>query len=149
MLKAVLADFYALADQARAKFGDNAPKVTDDIIAAAFPETFAASMDEGCDRMFRDGVKEAVAKYIRKPAADTRQRTFDDIAPHLLPFAEKLGSVAYYVPTPTGGEYVSVPDLCADISLLDAARKFTRQKGEETLREAKRLDDLYDAATTA
>jgi hypothetical protein len=147
MLKSLLAEFYDLADQARAKFGDSAPKVTDEIIAAAFPETFAASTREGCETMFRNGVKEAVAKFIRKPAADARQRTFDDIASHLLPFAEKLSSVAYYVPTSTGGEYVSVPDLCADLAKLDAARKFTRQKGEETLREAKRLDNLYAAAT--
>lgn len=147
MLKEVLADFYALADQARAKFGDNAPKVTDDIIEAAFPQTFAASHGEGCDRMFRDGVKSAVAKYIRKPAADSRQRTFDDISPDLLPFAQELGSVAYFVPGEAGGEYVSVPDLCADVARLDAARKFMRQKGEECLREAKRLDDLFEAAT--
>lgn len=149
MLKEVLADFYALADQARAKFGDNAPKVTDDIIEAAFPQTVAAAHGEGCDRMFRDGVKNAVAKYIRKPAADSRQRTFDDISADLLPFAEKLGSVAYYVPCTDGGEYVSVPDLCADVDRLDAARKFMRQKGDECIREAKRLDDLYEAATAA
>lgn len=146
MLKETLGYFYELADQARARFGDNAPKVTDDIIERAFPETFAASLIEGCDRMFRDGVMNAVKKYIRKPSMDERQRTFDDIAPELLPFAQQLGSVAYYVPTIDGGEYISVPDLCVDLDNLDAARKFMRQKGEECLREAKRLDDLYEAA---
>ena len=146
MLKAVLADFYALADQARAKHGDSAPKVTDDIIARAFPETFAASQTEGCDTMFREGVKSAVAKYIRKPDTDTRQRTFDDIAPELMPLAMELGSVAYFVPVTGGGEYIGVPDLCADLPKLDAARGYMRQKGEECLREAKRLDDLYAAA---
>lgn len=146
MLKAVLADFYALADQARAKFGDNAPRVTDDIIERAFPETFQASQTEGCDRMFRDGVKDAVAQYIRKPGIDERQRTFDDIAPALLPLAMELGSVAYYVPSADGGSYIGVPDLCHDLTQLDAARAFMRQKGDECLREAKRLDDLYAAA---
>lgn len=146
MLKAVLADFYALADQARAKFGDNAPRVTDDIIERAFPETFAASMQEGCDRMFRDGVKDAVAKFIRKPSVDDRQRSFDDIAPELPPLAQELGSVAYFVPGLDGGEYIGVPDLCHDLPKLNAARAFMRQKGDECLREAKRLDDLYHAA---
>lgn len=149
MLKETLGHFYELADQARARFGDNAPKVTNDIIERAFPETFAASLTEGCDRMFRDGVKDAVAKYIRKPGRDERQRTFDDIAPELLPFAQQLGSVAYFVPTVDGGKYVSVPDLCAELDSLDAARKFMRQKGDECLREAKRLDDLYAAAVSA
>jgi len=149
MLKATLSHFYALADQARARFGDNAPHVTNDIIEKAFPETFGAALTEGCDRMFRDGVKDAVAKYIRKPSANVRQRSFDDIAPELLPLAKELGSVAYYVPSLTGGEYVGVPDLCHDAAQLDAARKFMRTKGEECLREAKRLDDLFDAVTSA
>lgn len=149
MLKETLAEFYRLADEARAKFGENAPKVTDDIIEAAFPDTYAASLTEGCDRMFREGVKNAVAKYIRKPPQDERQRTFDDILPGVRPFAEKLGSVAYFVPTVDGGTYVSVPDLCHDAAALDAARRFMRQKGDECLREAKRLDDLYDAVLAA
>lgn len=145
MLKEVLAEFYQLAEQARAKYGDHAPKITDDIIAAAFPETVAASEVEGCDRMLRDGVKSQIAKYIRKPRRDTRQRTFEDISDEFKPLVEVLGSVAYYVPCATGGEYVGVPDLCHDADALDAARKFMRMKGEETLAEADRLDQLFAA----
>ncbi len=145
MLKQTLRHFYDLADAARVRFGDNAPKVTNGIIEQAFPNTCNAAMDEGCDRMFRDGVKAAVSKYIRKPGVDSRQRTFDDITPDLLPLVEDLGSVAYYVPGLTGGEYVGVPDLCANPGQLNAARAFMRQKGEECLSEAKRLDDLYAA----
>ena len=149
MLKAVLAHFYELADQARAKFGDNAPKVTNDIIDRAFPGTMAAAHEEGCDRMFREGVKNAVQKYIRKPGIDTRNRTFSDIDPDFLPLVQELGSVAYYVPSVDGGEYVGVPDLCANPEQLNGARLFMRQKGEECLREAKRLDDLYAAVMAA
>lgn len=146
MLKAVLSHFYALADEARQKFGDNAPKVTDDIIEAAFPRTVEAATVEGCDRMLREGVMGAVKDLIRRPPADERQRTFNDIAPELMPLAEKLGSVAYYVPSASGpGRYMSVPDLCHDARALDAARQFMREKGEECLREAKRLDQLFEA----
>lgn len=149
MLKAVLAHFYELADEARAKFGDSAPKVTNEIIERAFPGTMAAATEEGCDRMFREGVINAVQKLIRKPGVDTRQRTLADIDPDFLPLVQELGSVAYYVPSVDGGEYISVPDLCANPDKLDAARKFMRQKGEECLREAKRLDDLYEAVIAA
>lgn len=149
MLKETLSHFYALADEARSKFGGDAPKVTDAIIDAAFPETVAASMAEGCDRMLRDGVMKAVKSYIRKPKKDSRQRTFEDIAPELLPLVEPLGSVAYFVPGVTGGEYVSVPDLCHDKDAMDAARKYMRLKGEETLSEADKLDQLYYAAFPA
>lgn len=145
MLKEVLAEFYQLADQARAKFGDSAPKITNEIIGAAFPETFSASELEGCDRMFRDGVKNHVAKYIRKPGQDERQRSFNDIAEEFMPLVEVLGSVAYFVPSQTGGEYIGIPDLCHDREALDAARKFMRMKGEETLAEADRLDQLFNA----
>lgn len=95
--------------------------------------------------MLHEGVKRAVSNYIRKPSKDTRQRTFDDIAAEFMPLVEPLGSVAYYVPSLTGGENVSVPDLCFDQVRFDAARKFTRTKGEETLAEADKLDALFEA----
>lgn len=146
MLKETLSHFYELADAARQKFGGDAPKITNDIISVAFPETVASAELEGCDKMLRDGVKTAVSKYIRKPGKDTRQRTFDDISPDLLPLVEPLGSVAYYVPSDIGGEYVGIPDLCFDKDRLDAARKFMRMKSEETAAEADRLDQLFHAA---
>lgn len=149
MLKDVLSNFYVLADEARAKFGADAPKITSDIIAAAFPETVASAEVEGCDKMLHEGVKRAVSKYIRKPGRDTRNRTFNDIDPEFLPLVEDLGSVAYYVPHATGGEYVSVPDLCYDKGKLNAARKFMRVKGEETLAEANKLDALFEAVFPA
>ena len=146
MLKAVLQHFYELADEARAKFGNDAPVVTDAIIQAAFPKTYAEAMEEGCDRMFRIGVKDAVKSYIRQPPQDDRQRHLNDIDPKFLPLIHDLGSVAYFVPSINGtGEYVGIPDLIAEPEKLDAARKFMRLKGDECLREAKKLDELYDA----
>lgn len=145
MLKAKLQTFYELIDRARTKVGDSAPRITDEVIQQSFPRTCIEAEMEGCDQMLREGVKNAVAKYIRKPPQDERQRTFADLDPEILPLAKQLPSAAYFVPDDQGGEYVSVPDLCFDIARLDGARAFMRRKGEEVLAEADRLDDLYRA----
>lgn len=145
MLKETLSHFYVMVDEARAKVGDNAGRITDEVMERAFPETVGAALQEGCDLMLREGVLNAVKDYIRKPGKDTRQRTFEDVHPDLMPHVKKLGAVAYYVPRLNGGEHVSVPDLIASPTDLDAARKFMRLKGEETLHEADLLDELYEA----
>jgi len=145
MLKETLRHFYELADEARQKFGDNAPKVTDQIIDAAFPETTAAAEIEGCDRMLRDGVKSAVSKYIRKPSSDERQRSFNDISVEVMPYVEPLGSVAYFVPTSTGGDYVSVPDLCHNAEMLRSAWQYMQQMADYNQQEADRLKELLQA----
>lgn len=149
LLKETLSHFYQMADDARARLGESPAKITNDIIERAFPETVAASETEGCDRMFREGVLAAVKHYIRKPGEDTRQSSFEDIFPGLLPYVEALGSVSYYVPSGSGGEgvFMHVADLCQQPEALDAARKFMRLKALETSREADRLDDLYAAVT--
>lgn len=145
MLKQALWEFYALVDQARQEVGDNAGRIADEVMERAFPETVGAAVHEGCDLMLRIGVLNAVKSYIRKPGADTRQRTFEDVHPDLMPHVKKLGAVAYFVPRLNGGEHVNVPDLIARPADLDAARKFMRLKGEETLHEADLLDELYEA----
>ncbi|MGR1582438.1 hypothetical protein ACSSNL_13350 [Thalassobius sp. S69A] len=145
MLKATLLPFYELIDDARQKVGDVPGLITDEVIEKAFPTTVVSAELEGCDRMLRLGVLGAVKAYIRKPDADTRQRTFEDVHPDLIPHIKKLGAVAYFVPRLDGGEHVSVPDLIAEPRDLDAARKFMRLKGEETLHEATLLDELYEA----
>lgn len=95
--------------------------------------------------MFREGVLVMVKKYIRKPPASDRQATFNDIDPTLMPIATRLGSTAYFVPSIDEGEYRSIPELCADLRAMNAARKFMRQKGKETIQEADILDELYYA----
>lgn len=149
MLKETLSHFYALVDQAEAEVGKNAGRITDEVIELAFPETLEAAWQEGCDVMLREGVLSAVKAYIKKPPADDRQRSFADIHPDLLPHAKKLSNAAYWVPRTDGGEHVRVPDLIANLADLDAARKFQRLKGEETLHEADLLDELYEAAVRA
>lgn len=143
MLKEQLSDFYGLVDQAREGCGENAPLITDAIINVAFPESVEASEREGCDKMLRNGVLEAVKKRLRRPAKVEAQTSIFDQYPDIVPYIEPLQSGAYYVPAGDGGEYVSIAELCEDLAKLDAARKHTRRKGEETLAEAKRLDDLY------
>lgn len=145
MLKETLSHFYELVNRARAKVGDNAGRITDEVMETAFPGTTKAALSEGCDLMLREGVSTAVKNYIRKPGVDTRQQSLEDIAPGLLPHVRKLGAVAYYVPRLNGGEHVHVVDLVANPADLDAARKFMRLKGQETLHEADLLDELYEA----
>lgn len=145
MLKETLSHFYVLIDNARQKVGENAGRITDEVMEAAFPETVGSALTEGCDLMLREGVLNAVKLYIKKPPADERQRTFNDVAPDLMPHVKKLGNAAYWVPRLNGGEHVSVPDLIARPADLDAARKYMRLKGEETLHEADLLDELYEA----
>jgi hypothetical protein len=149
MLKETLSHFYVLIDQARGKVGENAGRITDEVLEAAFPETFGTAMTEGCDLMLREGVLNAVKAYIKRPPASDRQRTFEDVVPGLMSHVKKLGNAAYWVPRLNGGEHVSVPDLIACPADLDAARKFMRLKGEETLHEADLLDELYEAVTSA
>jgi len=144
--KVDISSFFEMIDDARSRLGGDGPKITNDIIAKAFPETVSAATDEGCDRMFREGVGRAVASYIRKPPLSKRQLTLNDVDPEFIPLIEDLGSDAYYVPAKAGGgEYFSIPDLCHDKDMFNSARKFMRQKGEETLTEANRLDALFEA----
>jgi hypothetical protein len=148
MLKQVLAPFYELIDRSRQRVGDSAPKIADEVLAAAFPQTHNASELEGCDRMLRNGVINAVKAYIRKPPADERQRSFEDIAPQFMPLVENLGSTSYYVPSLHGGEYVGVGELIAKPELLEAAQKFMQLKAEENAEEARRLGELLEAVRT-
>lgn len=150
MLKAILHPFYEMVDEARQKVGDNAPKIVDAIMFKAFPNTATHAELEGCDRMFRVGMIEAVKDYLRKLPVAERQRQFSEIHDSFAKVAERLKSDSYFVPGPNGeGEYVLVKDLIASLKLLDAARKFMRQKGQECLGEADTLDELYEAVEGA
>lgn len=146
MLKAVLLPFYELIDEARQRVGDVPALIADEVIEKAFPNTFHSAELEGCDRMFRTGVIEAVKVYVRRPPADERQRHMAEISPDFGKIASKLKSDSYWVPGLNGtGEQVMIKDLIAKPRLLDAARKFMRQKGQECFEEAQTLDELYEA----
>lgn len=148
MLKAILMPFYELIDEARQRVGDVPARITDEVIHRAFPNTYLQAELEGCDRMFREGVHEAVKDYIRKPPASERQHHFAEIANDFGTIAKRLKSDTYWVPGLNGtGEQVMIKDLIAKPNLLDAARKFMRQKGQECFEEARVLDELYEAVT--
>ncbi len=149
MLKKILAEFYEMIDQARGQHGGSAPRITDAIIKKAFPNTVAASEEEGCDGMLRNGVKQAVASYIRKPPEDPKQGHFSDVDERFLPLVNQLQSSAYYVPSIDGGEYVHVNELIALPEKLRLACNFMEQKANETAEEAKRLRRLLRAVETA
>jgi hypothetical protein len=147
MLKSKLHDFYSLIENAQVVHGGNVPLITRMVIDAAFPETVEAADREGCNSMLYAGVKEAVSKYVRSRQILPEQGSFADVCEKFADYIAELKSTSYTVPSL--GEAVSVERLVAFPDLLDEARKFMRQKGVECLAEAKRLDDLYNAVTSA
>ncbi len=145
MLKTKLHDFYTMIERAFEVHGGNVPVLTRQVIDAAFPDSVEAAEREGCDAMLYEGVKTAVSKYIRSRSVMEEQGTFADVCEKFRDYIAELKSTSYTVPSM--GEVVAVDRLVAFPHLLDEARKFMRQKGNECLAEAKRLDDLYDAVT--
>ena len=143
MLKTKLHDFYTVIERAVATHGGNVPLVTREAIDAAFPDSVEASEREGCDSMLYSGVKEAVSKYIRSRRDNADQADFSDLCDQFKPYISELKSTSYTVPSL--GEAIPIGRLIAFPPLLDEARQFMRQKGNECLAEAKRMDDLYAA----
>jgi hypothetical protein len=146
MLTDKLRPFHDAVNVAVAKHGRNPAAVADDVIRKVFPSTIAAAEEEGADKMFRNGVI-AKIKRMFSNGPDPEQRDFGDYDPRFLPIIKQLHSHSHFVPS--ASEYVHVSDLIAEPDLLDEARKFKRQKGEETIAEADILDQLYRAVTAA
>lgn len=142
MLTDKLRPFFDAVNIAVSKHGNNAPAIADEVISKVFPSTIAAAEEEGADAMLRNGVIKNVKRLIRN-GADRRQYDFAGIAPDFQPIVKQLHSHSHFVPS--ASEYVHVSDLIAEPALLDEARKFKRQKGEETIAEADILDQLYRA----
>ena len=115
------------------QLGNNAPKIADDIMEAAFPLTCSQARAEGAMRILRN----------RRDLE--RQSDFADRCDAFAPLVSDLRSKSYFVES--AEEYVAVPDLIAEPDLLDDARRFMRRKGLECLAEANRLDALYTAVT--
>lgn len=139
--------FHDAVNAAIGAVGKNAAKIADRVIADAFPDTAEAADREGADRMLRNGVIEKIKTILTKSAAAPAQHDFAEISPQFMPIVDRLQSHSHYVPLPDVQEYVHVGSLIANPEWLDAARKFKRQKGEETLAEADVLDELYLAVT--
>lgn len=123
----------------------NVPKVTDDIISRLFPETVSAASHEGASSIFRNGVLVQVRKVLSAKVEDEGQMSMFDIDQQFRPFAEKLKRGSYFVESLD--EFVPLPRLIRELTLLDDARRYLRRKGEETLAEASVLDQLYKVAS--
>lgn len=149
MLTEKLQDFYRCLHDAMREVGNSAPRLADRVLAEAFPDTYRAAEREGADKMLRDGVIAFISNYLKRtsnmPVAG--QRDFVEISEEFRDIVGKLHSHSHYVPTLQ--QHMPVGFLIAHPDFLDEARKFKRQKGEETLAEADALDELYDAVTKA
>jgi hypothetical protein len=145
MLTEKLRHFYQLVETARGELGNNATRIADRIMSEALPSTAEAAEREGADKMLRVGVIEILKSYLKKDHSlgDVQQHDFADIDPAFSAIIKKLQNPSHYVPSLE--QYVHVSVLIVQPALLDEARKFKRQKGEETLAEAKFLDELYSA----
>jgi hypothetical protein len=147
MLTDKLQDFYRCVHSAMMEVGNSAPAIADRVIAEAFPETADAAEREGADKMLRDGVVAFLTKYLKRNSNVPMegQGDFADISDQFRDIVGKLHSHSHYVPTLQ--QHMPVGFLIANPDFLDEARRFKRQKGEETLAEADALDELYDAVT--
>ncbi len=139
------ADLSAMIRAAAERLGHNAPLVADDILAEAFPRTMEEAASEGATSYLRAGFIVAVKRVLRSGAVDGAQTDFERIAEGFRPFVRGLRQDSYFVEG--RGEYVTIGKLIAQPALLDDARKHLRRKGDETLDEARRLDQLYAAVT--
>jgi hypothetical protein len=128
-----------------ARVGNNAPKIADYIMEAAFPLTCTQAREEGALRMLRTGIISEVKRILRNRDDGLGQADFADRCDAFAPLVRDLRSKSYFVES--AEEYVAVPELIAEPDLLDDARRFMRRKGLECLAEAERLDALYAAVT--
>ncbi len=145
MLSDKLRLFYDRMNDAVAIHGLNPAAVADVIIAEAFPDTLAAASHEGAETMLRTGVIDFLSSHFKRaPKLDPMQSTFD-FPESVKPIVAKLKGEAHYVQSL--GQYVPNALLVSNPAWLDDARRYKRQKGNETLAEADILDELYDAIT--
>ncbi len=141
------ADITAMIRAAADRLGQNAPLVADDILKEAFPRTMEEAQSEGASSYLRAGFIVAVKRVLRTGSADGGQHDFEQIAESFRPFVRRLHQDSYYVEE--RGEYVPIGELIAKPTLMDDARKHLRRKGDETIEEARRLDQLYEAVLDA
>ena len=101
------------------QLGNNAPKIADDIMEAAFPLTCSQARAEGAMRMLRTGIISEVKRILRNRRDLEHQSDFADRCDAFAPLVSDLRSKSYFVES--AEEYVAVPDLIAEPDLLDDA----------------------------
>lgn len=121
----------------------NPATITKALISRLYPNTVQAAQDEGALKFFETGVKSGVRSEVNKLPPDDEQRHMAEIFPDLFPYISVLKRGTYFVPEVA--EYVTISELIEAPEMLDSARKYLRQHGLDTLEEATRLDDLYQA----
>ena len=145
MLDSQSAAFAKQVWDSASRLGNNAPKIADEMMEAAFPMTCTQARQEGALRMLRTGIISEVKRILRNRDDGLGQSDFAEICAAFAPLVKDLRSKSYFVES--AEEYVAVPDLIEDPDLLDEARRFMRRKGLECLTEADRLDALFMAVT--
>lgn len=143
MLNSQSAAFAERVWEVASQLGNNAPKIADDMMEAAFPLTCTQARQEGALRMLRTGIITEVKRILRNQNDVLGQSDFSEISENFAPLVQDLRSKTYFVES--AQEYVGIPDLIAEPDLLDDARRFMRRKGIECLSEADRLDALFAA----
>jgi len=141
------AAFAASVWEVASRLGNNAPRIADEIMEAAFPRTCSQARAEGALRMLRTGIISEVKRILRNHDDGPVQGDFAEVCEAFAPLVKDLRSKSYFVES--AAEYVAIPDLIAEPELLDDARRFMRRKGIECLAEADRLDALYAAVAGA
>jgi hypothetical protein len=129
------------------RLGNNAPRIADEMMEAAFPLTCTQARQEGALRMLRTGIISEVKRILRNREDGLGQVDFAEVCEAFVPLVKDLRSKSYFVES--AEEYVAVPDLIVEPDLLDDARRFMRRKGIECLTEADRLDALFAAVTSS
>lgn len=127
------------------RLGNNAPRIADEMMEAAFPLTCTQARQEGALRMLRTGIISEVKRILRNRDDGGHQADFAEVCAAFSPLVKDLRSKSYFVES--AAEYVSVLDMITEPELLDDARRFMRRKGVECVAEADRLDALYAAVT--
>jgi hypothetical protein len=143
MLDSQSAGFAERVWEVASQLGNNAPKIADDMMEAAFPLTCTQARQEGAMRMLRTGIITEVKRILRNQENAMGQGDFAEITETFAPLVRALRSKTYFVEG--AQEYVGIPELIAEPDLLDDARRFMRGKGIECLAEADRLDTLFAA----
>ena len=128
------------------RLGNNAPRIADEMMEAAFPLTCTQARQEGALRMLRTGIISEVKRILRNRDDVLGQADFAEVCEAFAPLVKDLRSKSYFVES--AEEYVALPELISEPDLLNDARRFMRRKGVECLAEADRLDALFVAVTT-
>lgn len=133
--------------EAVGRVGRSATRVADDVLPRAFPRSVPELEQEGGLKIMRTGLIQYIKPIIDAPEPSEEQIDLAEIDPSFGEIVKRLPKNSFFVPS--RDEYLPVALLIAEPALLDEARKFTRQKGLETLATADTLDQLYAAVMDA